>query len=182
MYLSTQEQVLTSLLDCGTSDLNMLDNVCSYLGEDCYDVEEVVKSGDLNAVLYESYSAITSKVYDKALERINDMENDTESEINCIEEDNAQCTKEDEKVDYVEICDFNIPIDDVNTLFDHLKQKAIDLDENYPFCNCLDTYFQNDLDNYVDWEKDAEDNAEIPNQRMGQRVGRTKRLNQPHSY
>lgn len=139
MQLSSLECYATAKLNCGYADLEMLDNVYSKLAEDCcYDIDEIIsRVDDLNELLYEVYWQVTSKVQDEILDRI-DSKEPMELVIN-------------DKVVYFEITDEQA---------EKLKELAEGLTENSPFCNCLDTYFQNDLDRTVDWENGLYSNVE----------------------
>ena len=125
-------------LNCGSADLSMLDNVFSTLGEECYDTDELVSEcNDLNDLLSEAYYRISSRVQDE-LNEIADNENYVDLVIN-------------DMIETFEITNENR---------DKLKELGEGLTENMPFANCLDTYFQNELDQVVDWESSVRTNAE----------------------
>ena len=138
MQLSSLECYATAKLNCGYADLEMLDNVYSKLAEDsCYDLDEIVdRTDDINELLYEVYWQISSKVQDQLMYMVDNKE-PVELVIN------DQCVT-------FEITDEQA---------EKLKELAEGLTEESPFCNCLDTHFQNDLDQTVDWDKDAWENA-----------------------
>ena len=142
MYLSTYECYLTEKLNCGVADLDMLDNLYSKLGEDCVDTEEVVRdTNDLNELLFELYYSVTSKVADE----IRSIADSKETLYLQVRENGEEVNKDVEITPYIE---------------EQLNKVADDLDDNNsPYCNYLDTHFQNELDQTVDWEISAYENS-----------------------
>lgn len=137
MYLSSLECYATAKLNCGVADLCMLDNVYSTLGEDCYDTDELAENyTTLNELLAEAYFQIASRVQDIILDWVEDK--------NPIEIGTSNGVA---NIEFTE------------TQVEQITKLAEALTENSPFANCLDTYFQNDLDQTVDWESSAEHNA-----------------------
>ena len=142
MYLSAYECYLTEKLNCGVADLDMLDNLYSKLGEDCVDTEEVVRdTNNLNELLSELYYSVTSKVADE----IRNIADSKETLYLQVRENGEEVNKDVEITPYIE---------------EQLNKVADDLDyNNNPYCNFLDTHFQNELDQTVDWTETAYTNA-----------------------
>lgn len=137
MNLTTNEKILTTLFNCGYADLSMLDDCFSELAEEACDpmdiLEELLNNGNLNLnnFLYEVYKEITDKVYTKAHEMLsNESELATEIEL-------------------PEHLDTNNVLEQINNR----------INENTPYTNCLDTHFQNELDEIIDWSASVEHNA-----------------------
>ena len=73
MNFTSLEYFAMDKLQCGTSDLCMLDNVYSTLGEECYNAEDLVDySEDLNDLLYHAYTSIMAKVQEYILDMLED--------------------------------------------------------------------------------------------------------------
>ena len=138
MNLSALECYALDKLQCGTADLCMLENIYSTLGEECYNAEDLVDySRDLNDLLYHAYTSITAKVQEAILDMLEDEEG-----LDVVIED---------KVRYIEFTEDNK---------EAISELANELSKNYPYCNCLDTSFQSDLDQTVDFEMGISSNAE----------------------
>ena len=138
MNLSALECYAIDKLQCGTSDLCMLDNVYSTLGEECYDTEDLVdESGDLNDLLYRAYSYIAERIQEAILDMLEDEEG-----LDVVIDD---------EVRYIEFTEDNK---------EAISKLADELSKNYPYCNCLDTSFQSDLDQTVDFEASLSSNIE----------------------
>ena len=138
MNLSALECYAIDKLQCGVADLCMLDNIYSTLGEECYNAEDLVDgSGDLNDLLYNAYSSITDYVQAEIYEII-DGEDGLDIVIN-------------DEVKYIKFTEENREI---------IRKLADDLTKYSPYCNCLDTSFQSDLDQTVDFEASIKSNAE----------------------
>ena len=137
MELTTDEKILTTLFHCGYVDLSMLDDCFSELAEEACDpmdiLEELLNNGNLNLnnFLYEVYKEITDKVYIKA---------------------HAMLSNESELTTEIELPEnFN-----TNNVLEQINNR---INENTPFTNCLDTHFQNELDEVIDWSESVEHNA-----------------------
>ena len=138
MNLSALKCYAIDKLQCGTADLCMLDNIYSTLGEECYNAQDLMnRSEDLNDLLYNSYTSITERIQ----EAIFDM----------LEDEEGLDVVIDDKVKYIEFTKANKEI---------IRELADKLLENYPYCNCLDTSFQSDLDQTVDFEAGLSSNVE----------------------
>ena len=143
MTFSASELYIMEKLNCGSADLCMLDELYSTLGEACVDAEEVVKEADdLNYLLGTLYRAITDAVAYEV------------EEIAKTEEGVQVCIKENG-----EIKEFKYLLM-TDSIKEQLLKKVEEMQDTYPFCNCLDTHFQNDLDQTVDWEASVRSNAE----------------------
>ena len=138
MNLSALECYAIDKLQCGISDLCMLENIYSTLGEDCYSAKDLVdESRDLNDLLYNSYTYIAERVQEAIFDML-DIEEGLDVVIN-------------DEVKYIEFTEDNK---------EALSKLANKLTENYPYCNCLDTSFQSDLDQTVDFEASLRSNIE----------------------
>ena len=137
MSFSSLELYAMDKLQCGSADLCMLDNVYSTLGEGVYDTEDLVnEADDLNYLLEYAYNQITEAVKDKIHEIVDDEET-------------------------LELVVDGCPVMlDISQVADQLRDLADELIEHYAYANCLDTSFQNDLDQTVDWDLDVSGNAE----------------------
>lgn len=137
MNLTTNEKILTTLFNCGYADLSMLDDCFSELAEEACDpmdiLEELLNNGNLNLnnFLYEVYREITDKVYNKAYTMLSN-----ESELTT-------------EIELPENFDTNNVLEQINNR----------INENTPFTNCMDTHFQNELDEVIDCSESVEDNA-----------------------
>lgn len=137
MNLTTNEKILTTLFNCGYADLSMLDDCFSELAEEACDpmdiLEELLNNGNLNLnnFLYEVYREITDSVYTKAHEMLSN-----ESELTT-------------EIELPENFDTNNVLEKINNR----------INENTPFTNCMDTHFQNELDEVIDWSESVEHNA-----------------------
>lgn len=137
MNLTTNEKILTTLFNCGYADLSMLDDCFSELAEEACDpmdiLEELLNNGNLNLnnFLYEVYREITDKVYTKA---------------------HAMLSNESELTTEIELPE-NF---DTNNVLEQINNR---INENTPFTNCMDTHFQNELDEIIDWSESVEHNA-----------------------
>ena len=137
MNLTTNEKILTTLFNCGYADLSMLDDCFSELAEEACDpmdiLEELLNNGNLNLnnFLYEVYREITDSVYTKAHVMLSN-----ESELTI-------------EIELPENFDTNNVLEQINNR----------INENTPFTNCMDTHFQNELDEVIDWSESVEHNA-----------------------
>lgn len=137
MNLTTNEKILTTLFNCGYADLSMLDDCFSELAEEACDpmdiLEELLNNGNLNLnnFLYEVYREITDSVYTKA---------------------HVMLSNESELTTEIELPE-NL---DINNVLEKINNR---INENTPFTNCMDTHFQNELDEVIDWSESVENNA-----------------------
>lgn len=138
MKLSALECYAIDKLQCGIADFCMLDNVYSTLGEECYNATDLVdESGDLNDLLYRSYTYIAERIQEAIFDML-DIEEGLDIAIN-------------DEVKHIEFTEDNK---------EAISKLANNLTENYPYCNCLDTSFQSDLDQTVDFEASLSSNVE----------------------
>lgn len=149
MTMQIPECILTDLFDCGTADLCMLDDLYGKLGDDIYygDTGEMLKKhvgieGDgLNGVLSEFYYDITIAVADCMENLIEDFrENGDISDLHSMLEEiltekGKKATKRN-----------------MNKAIEVMEKSIDNLRVSYPFANCLDTHFQNDLDQTIDFD------------------------------
>ena len=157
MQLSTNECLLTDLLDCGCADLSMLDGLYNTIGDEIYYGDDrtdllrrVVSNGDgLNGILYEFYIDVTLAIKDK-------IEDLLEEYTNAEDKEDTELVRELDGIFYSAEDKF-IPLTEKEELI--LKEKTDDLNNVHPFCNCLDSYFQNDLDQTFDDDESVLTNA-----------------------
>lgn len=143
MTFSASELYTMEKLNCGSADLYMLDNLYSTLGEECVDVEEVVREADdLNYLLNDLYKGVTDTVAYEV------------GEIAKTEEGIQVSVKENGEIKEFK---YLLMTDSVR---EQLLKKVEEMEDTYPYCNSLDTHFQNDLDQTVDWESGVRSNAE----------------------
>lgn len=161
MYLTTDEIILTTLFNCGVADLCMLDDCFTELSEDACNptgiLEELRDNGELslNRFLFDVYYSITDAVYNKAYELFNNAEYTTDiTGYNVLKIDNEETFREIE-----------LPVNfasegERKEFFDKVLVKLVEsINTNNPFTNCLDTYYQNALDQVVDYELNVLENA-----------------------
>ena len=155
MQLSTNECLLTDLLDCGYADLDMLDGLYNTIGDEIYYgdrtdmLKRAVADGDgLNGILYEFYTDVTLAVKDKIEDLIEEYENAEDKEITeLVEGLDLLMYKEDK---FIPLTDEELEL---------LKDKTEDLNDVNPYCNCLDSSFQNDLDQTFNSDESVLTNA-----------------------
>lgn len=161
MYLTTNETILTTLFNCGVADLDMLENCFQTLSEDACNptgiLEELRDNGELslNRFLFDVYYSITDAVYNKAYELFNNAELTTDiTGYNVFKIDTEETYREIEP-------SINFATEGERKEFcDKVLVKLCNaINENNPFTNCLDTYFQNELDQVVDFELNVLENA-----------------------
>ena len=155
MQLSTSECLLTDLLDCGYADLSMLDGLYNTIGDEIYYgdradlLKRAVGNGEgLNGILYEFYTDVTLAVKAKIEDLLEEYENAEDKE-------DTELVRELDLIFYKE--DKFIPLKKKE--MGMLKEKTDDLNNVNPFCNCLDSYFQNDLDQTFDDDESVLTNA-----------------------
>lgn len=148
MYLTTAEKCMTTMLQCGYADLDLLDNIYSELGEECADEETILsESPTLNDIIYELYSAVQDNMVEYLKNFINgtaDSEEDTIDDY--IETEYCEETQEERKRIH----------DRMTRAVEENIQK---LENSSPYANCLDSRFDNDIDQIVNWEYSLRDNA-----------------------
>ena len=150
MNLTTNEKILTTLFNCGYADLSMLDDCFSELAEEACDpmdiLEELLHNGNLNLnnFLYEVYREITDSVYTNAHVMLS-----SESELVVNGTGNKTLFINTIEIELPENCDTNNILEKINNR----------INENTPYTNCLDTHFQNELDEVIDWSESVENNA-----------------------
>jgi len=161
MYLTTNEVILTTLFNCGVADLDMLKDCFQTLSEDACNptgiLEELRDNGELslNRFLFDVYYSITDAVYNKAYELFNQAEYTTDiTGYNVLKIDTEETFREIE-----------LPVNFTSEgqqkeFFDKVLVKLTEsINTNNPFTNCLDTHFQNALDQVVDYELNVLENA-----------------------
>ena len=156
MQLSTNECLLTDLLDCGYADLSMLDGLYNTIGDEIYYgdrtdmLKRAISNGEgLNGILYEFYTDVTLAVKDK-------IEDLLEEYTNAEDKEDTELVRELDGIFYSAEDKF-IPLKKKE--MEMLKEKTDDLNNVHPFCNCLDSYFQNDLDQTFDDDESVLTNA-----------------------
>lgn len=148
MYLTTAEKYMTAKLQCGYANLELLDNLYSELGEECTDPNTLVKGSDsLNDLIYSLYTEVTINIVEYLTKFINNTADSVEDTIDdYIETEYGGETEEERKRIY----------DRMTRAIEGNIQK---LKNSSPYTNCSDSYFNNDLDQVVDWEYSLHDNA-----------------------
>lgn len=142
MQLTSSECFMTQILNCGYADLDMLDNVYSKLAEECCDIETVIEdlivctNLSLNSLLSDVYYYITREITEQAKNTIN---------------------RDDMLQEFIEEKELNK--DDIDVI--ELTLKLNQIQNTYPFANCLDTHFNSDLDNTVDFNKSITENVNL---------------------
>lgn len=142
MQLTSNECFMTQILNCGYGDLDMLDNVYSKLAEECCDIETVIEdlivctNLSLNSLLSDVYYYITREITEQAKNTIN---------------------RDDMFQEFIEENKLNK--DDIDVI--ELTLKLNQIQNTYPFANCLDTHFNSDLDNTVDFNKSITENVNL---------------------
>lgn len=124
--MTSLEAYACEMLDCGTADLYLLDNIYSTLAEDAYnrkDLLDEIPKPTLNQLLFETYLYVTQEIQKRT--------------IQLLKKDNSLLPKYKAK----------------------LLNKANGLTKYEPYTNCIDTHFQNNLDDTVDWDEDVTANA-----------------------
>ena len=156
MQLSTNECLLTDLLDCGYADLDMLDSLYNTIGDEIYCgdrsdlLKRAVANGEgLDGILYEFYTDVTLAVKDKIEDLIEEYENADDKEITELVEE-LQNIFYDTEDKFVPLTDEELEL---------IKEKTEDLNNVNPYCNCLDSSFQNDLDQTFDDDESVLTNA-----------------------
>lgn len=148
MQLTTVELYLTTKLQCGYADLSMLDNLYSELGEECTNPDTLVMDNEnLNSLIYSLYTEVTSNMADYLIKFIN----------------NTADSKKDTIDDYIET-EYGGEAEEerkrIRNLMTEVVEKNIKkLENSSPYTNCSDSYFNNDLDQVVDWGYSLRDNA-----------------------
>ena len=159
MQLSTNECLLTDILDCGYADLDMLDGLYNTIGDEIYYgdrsdlLKRAVANGEgLNGILYEFYTDVTLAVKDKIEDLLEEYEEADDKEI-------TELVEELQNIFYEITFDGDrfIPLTDEE--LELIKEKTEDLENTSPFCNCLDSSFQNDLDQTFDDDESVLTNA-----------------------
>lgn len=146
--MDTKTAALTTMLQCGSADLDMLDRLYSELGEECADEETILEENHtLNGIIYALYSTVQFDMVTYLKNFVNstaDSEEDTIDDY--IETEYCEETKEERK-----------RIHDLITRA--VDENITKLENSYPYANCLDSSFNSDLDQVVDWEYSLHDNA-----------------------
>lgn len=126
------ESLLCSLLECGTCDLSILDDVGYDLGEIAEDLQSRDIKPTLNAITEEIFRNGQRELKIELDDKISELENERDD----CEEDSEEYENLQEQIDELECCD---PEEDVSW-----------------FCNCLDTsvYFVNNEEIYRKYLED----------------------------
>ena len=156
MQLSTNECLLTDLLDCGYADLDMLDGLYETIGDEIYCgnrsdlLKQAVANGSgLNGILYEFYTDVALAIEDDIEDLLEEYEQAEDKEI-------TELVRELDRIFYTAEDKF-VPLTDEE--LELLKDKMKDLYNVHPYCNCLDSSFQNDLDQTFDSDESVRTNA-----------------------
>lgn len=159
--MDTKTLLLTDILNCGYADLDMLDIIYSTLADEIYYgdrtelLQRAINNGSgFNGILYDLYTDITLAIKDKIEDLVEEYENTLEegkdTSITELSEilDNITYNAEEDK--YIPLTIEQLTI---------IKDKIQEMESSYPYCNYLDSYFQNDLDQTLDEEVGVDDNC-----------------------
>ena len=148
MYLTTAEKCMTTMLQCGYADLDLLDNLYSELGEECADEETILsESPSLNDIIYELYSAVQDNMVEYLRNFVNgtaDSEEDTIEDY--VETEYCEETEEERKRIH-------------DRITRAVEENIEKLENSSPYANCSNSSFDSDLDQVVNWEYSLHDNA-----------------------
>ena len=140
MYLTSTEQFMTKVLNCGYGDLSMLDECYTHLTEEIMDVDDTVEHLQsegylsLNSLLYEVYRNIRSAICDKAGELITNP--------TVLEE-------------YFEESDISFITEHAEDLQDKINEEYL-----VDCCtNCLASHINGVIEDILDHDKNCEQNA-----------------------
>jgi hypothetical protein len=128
--MTPSECFINEILNCGTADICMLEEIYSPLADEVmYDgwVKEyivVYPDTDLNTLLYTLYRNVRDQIKEELEEIIKEAES----------------------------CDNKELIELINENMFHLERE--------PYPNCFDTHFDSDLDQVIDWKDSVQANAE----------------------
>ena len=159
--MDTKTLLLTDILNCGYADLDMLDIVYSTLADEIYNgdrtdlLQRAINNGNgFNGILYDLYTDITLAIKDRIEDLVEEYENALEegrdTSITELSEllDNITYNAEEDK--YTPLTTEQLTI---------IKDKIKEMENSYPYCNYLDSHFQNDLDQTLDEEVGVDDNC-----------------------
>lgn len=126
----------------------MLDNLYSELGGECTDPDTLVEeSENFNSLIYSLYLEVTGDMVEYLTKFINNTADSEEDTIDdYIETEYCEETEEERKRIH----------DRMTRAVEENIQK---LENSSPYANGSDSYFNNDLDQVVDWEYSLHDNA-----------------------
>ena len=166
--MNTETLALTDLLNCGTADVDMLDIFYSNLGDSLNlslqdALDEYGNDGDLNTCLDYAYTVITTAITDRLNELLEDYLKTLNKEgeptdstrytsLQELLESYLYTDEEDENYEYTML---PLSKDQINTI----KEKIEEMEESYPYCNYLDSHFQNDLDQTLDSDYGVDENC-----------------------
>lgn len=162
--MDTKTLLLTDILNCGYADLDMLDIVYSPLADEInLDREDILRNADdINYIIDRTYCFITSVITDRLYTLIEEYTNSLDEEGNITSD--------------TEICELSELLEDIvykrNEEGDKfigltteqltiIKDKIEEMEDSYPYCNYLDSHFQNDLDQTLDEEVGVDDNCKF---------------------
>ena len=159
--MDTETLVITDLLNCGSADISMLDILYSNLADDIdmdsQDIlQEAVSNGGLNTVLDMAYTEITQAIVDKLNNIISEYKDTLED---------GKTTEDTYNTELNNLIDlYNEEGEFIGLTEEQLEeiQTNIDTMENsYPYCNCIDSHFQNDLDQTLDEDAGVFENCRL---------------------
>lgn len=166
--MNTMELVITDLFDCGYADISMLDILYSELAEDIgIDTASILKDsitydGDLNSVLCRVYEDITSAITDRLTNLMDEYvdtlrngkptEDTRDTELQYLLENYLYTDEETEDHDLVMK---PLTKKQLNIIYEKIEE----MENSSPYCNCMDSHFQNDLDQTLDEEDSINNNC-----------------------
>lgn len=162
--MDTNELILTDILNCGYADLSMLDILYAPIGDDIdsnyLDRIELVRTCDLNDILYQFYETCNNAIRNKAEELLQEYKESLDEEgnpTNATTVVNLVSDVDMEEIFYPEEYDKLQPLteEQIETIETNLTK----MEEQYPFTNYLDSSFGTDLDQTLDEDKDVYSNA-----------------------
>lgn len=161
--MDTKTLALTDILNCGYADLDMLDIVYSPLADEInLDREDIMSNAGengLNYILDRTYSFITSCITDRLYSLIEEYA-DTLDEEGKATEETEYTTLSDDLIGDIVFQDgkfIGLSKEQLTIIEDKIKE----MEDSYPFCNYLDTHFQNDLDQTLDEETGVDENCRL---------------------
>lgn len=159
--MDTKTLLLTDILNCGYADLDMLDIVYSPLADEInLDREDILRNAGengLNYILDRTYCFITSVITDKLYSLIEEYTNTLDEEEKATQETEYTTLSDDLIGDIVFQDGKFIGLSKEQLTI--IKDKIKEMEDSYPYCNYLDSHFQNDLDQTLDEETGVDENC-----------------------
>ena len=164
MRTDTMECILSDLLNCGYADIDMLEVIYSRIGDEITDKHldrsELLKSGDLNDILYQFYETCNFVIREKAEELLQEYKDSLDEENKPTDRTSITELVSDtgmEDIFYPEEFGEFKPLteEQIETIEKNLEE----MENQYPYTNCLDSHYGTDLDQTLDEDLGIFDNA-----------------------